>query len=462
MMARRSLLILHFRQERYLDAADQSSRGFDHVSIFRSGSAFDTSSVYDIFFKHKLDPHQLGMIIEDENGKLFALNDTKKLKPASLTKVLTAGAALEFLGSDYEFKTELFTDGVVGNRTLHGSLYLKAAGDPTFDTDKLIYFLSALERKNIKTVSGNIIIDDSDYSDLHTLNARPWLYATSRGNYPLFINVDPPANLVPFSRNWLKAERRVRRLLDLNDKFVIYQNMNQPDLWTGQHLAQLLRKHGIRVTGKVRRGRVPDSATVLHTVSNPLTKVIHEMLKSSNNYYADMMIRNLAAKAGEKPATVEAGMEFIYVFLDHVGIQRNEYVLSSGAGFTHTNYISAGALCRILNYVRNQRSISSTFVASLPIAGVDGTLRTRMRKTPAQGKVQAKTGYLGKVVTRVRRLDGVVGLGGYATSASGKVLTFVFIYNGTRPASIVRQAFDKICVELVSGTIDSVSTASSN
>jgi serine-type D-Ala-D-Ala carboxypeptidase/endopeptidase (penicillin-binding protein 4) len=416
----------------------------------------DSARLQEIVYAHRLNPDELGIIIEDENGKLFALNETKKLKPASLTKILTAGAALEYLGSDFEFKTEMLSDGNIENRTLSGSLYLRAGGDPAFNKEKLYMFLGALQKKNIRLITGNIVIDDSLYSDIRARDSRSWLASlSSNGNYPLFINLDPPSKLVPLSRQWLKAERRLRRLLYLNDGYVTYQNMTQPDLWTGQRFLNLLKRAGIRVKGKVVRGEVPSEAFVLSTVSNPITKVIHDMLKSSNNFYADMMIRNLAAKAGEKPATVRAGMEFIYTFLDHVGIPREEYLLSSGAGFTHSNFISAGALCKILNHLKAETSVSSAFFSSLPVAGVDGTLKTRMRRTPAQGRIHAKTGYLGRIITKFRKVDGVVALGGFADSSNGKILTFVFLYNGVRSPSAVRAIFDKICVELVKEPFDS-------
>src|SRR5439155_11359743 len=96
------------------------------------------------------------------------------------------------------------------------------------------------------------------------------------------------------SRSWLKIKKRLRRLLELNEDYVIYQNMAEPDLWTGQDFLQLLRKARIQVRGKLIRGEIPATAWTIGTVTTPLTKVIHDMLKSSNNYYADMMIRNLA------------------------------------------------------------------------------------------------------------------------------------------------------------------------
>jgi serine-type D-Ala-D-Ala carboxypeptidase/endopeptidase (penicillin-binding protein 4) len=411
--------------------------------------AIDASRLQEIFRQYRLNPQELGVLIEDENGKLFALNETKKLKPASLTKILTAGAALEYLGKDFVFKTQMISDAPVVNRSLKGSLYLKAAGDPEFNKEKLSAFLGALQQRGITRIDGNIVIDDSQYSDIHAKDSRSLPKSVNTGRYPLFVNVDPPTNLVPHSRQWRKAESRLRRLLDLNDSYVIYQNMAQPDLWTGHHFRSLLQRSGIRVDGKVIRGSAPVDAEVFGTVSNPLTEVIRDMLKSSNNFYADIMIRNLAAEAGEKPATVQAGMEFIYVFLDHVGIGREEYFLNCGAGFTHINYISAGALSKILNHLRSEDSISEIFFGSLPVAGVDGTLKTRMRRTVAQGRVHAKTGYLGRVLTRFRKLDGVVALGGFADAMNGKVMTFVFLYNGTKPPGVVRATFDKVLVELV-------------
>jgi len=411
--------------------------------------SLDHSKVLDTLLQKGLDANQVGMTIQDENGKIFTLNETKHLKPASTMKILTAGAALEFLGTNYEFKTRLLTDGVIKNHVLRGSLYMKAAGDPTFSMKSLSVFVDTLKIKGVRNISGNVVVDDSNYSDIHTLNMRSWSNISNPGKYPLFVNIDPPANIQAGSKAWIKMKKRLRRLLELNEDYVIYQNMAEPDLWTGQDFVLLLNKAGIRITGKLMRGKIPAAASTVATVSTQLTKVIHDMLKSSNNFYADMMIRNLAAQSGKRPANVEAGMQFIYAFLDRVGIAHHDYSLNSGAGFTHRSYITSGALCEVLNYLRGQPDVSSIFVDSLPVAGTDGTLRHRMRRTEAQGNVHAKTGYLGGIVSHPKIRDGVVALAGYATSSAGKTLTFVFLYNGARSPQLVRSIFDKICVDLV-------------
>jgi len=411
--------------------------------------ALDQSRVLDILLQQGVTADQVGMIIQDESGKIFTLNETKKLKPASTMKILTAGTSLEFLGPSFQFETQLFNDGVVKNHVLKGSLYMKAGGDPSFNSNDLHLFVDTIQKAGIKSIYGNIVIDDSNFSDIHMLEMRSWTQTASPGNTPLFINVDPPANVTPYSRSWLRAKKRLRRLLDLNDDYVIYQNMVEPDLWTGLDFLQLLKRAGISVVGKVRRGSIPDNAIVLGSVRTPLTRVIYDMLKSSNNYYADMMIRNLASQSGDRPANVKAGMRFIYEFLDKVGVSRNDYSLNSGAGFTHRSYITAGALCLVLNHLFEQPVISPIFFSSLPVAGMDGTLKYRMRRTEAQGKIHAKTGYLSRAVSRYKLRDGVVALAGFATPTEGKTLTFVFLYNGTRSPQLVKNIFDKICVELV-------------
>ena len=159
----------------------------------------------------------------------------------------------------------------------------------------------------------------------------------------------------------------------------------------------------------------------------------------SDNYTAEMLTKNLAAEAQKRPVTIEAGLQFIRQFMDQAGIPTNNYQLTSAAGYSNENLISPDALCKVLQFLKNNKTIFPAFYSSLPVAGVDGTLRYRMRKTVAQGKIAAKTG----------SLEGAIGLAGFANRPDGKMLTFAFIYNGTRPAWIVKNTFDKICVELV-------------
>lgn len=392
---------------------------------------------------------QIGVIVEDESGKVFAFNEKKHLKPASLTKILTAGTALELLGTDFQFKSQLLTDGSIKNRILEGSLYIRNDGDPTFNSRMLTNFLSALKNQKIQTIEGDIVIDDSNQFDVQSPDTKSWQHTPNPGNYPLFVNVDPPAKVQPGSRSWNSAKKRLRRLIALNEDYVVYQNMVQPDLWTGQDFLLLLRKSKIRVTGRVIRGKIPEETSEIAVVNTPLTLVIHNMLKSSNNFYADMLIRNFAAHSGTNPVTMEAGIKFLDSFLERVGVSREDYSLYSGSGFTHNGFITAGALCIVLNHLRAQPNVSTVFYDSLPVAGLDGTLKHRMRQTEAVGRIHAKTGYLASLVSRTKSEDGVVALAGFANVSAEKNLTFVFLYNGRLNPNTVRSIFDKMCVILV-------------
>src|SRR5262249_35809087 len=164
-----------------------------------------------------------GIIIQDNSGNIFTLNESKHLKPASTMKILTAGAALENLGKDFEFKTNLSITGAIKNHVLYGNLYIQAGGDPTFNANSLRIYVNALKSEGIQLIRGNIVVDDSNFSDIHTLNMRSWSNVADPGNYPLFVNVDPPTNLPAGSRSWLKTKKRLRRLLELNEDYVIYQ-----------------------------------------------------------------------------------------------------------------------------------------------------------------------------------------------------------------------------------------------
>jgi D-alanyl-D-alanine carboxypeptidase/D-alanyl-D-alanine-endopeptidase (penicillin-binding protein 4) len=125
--------------------------------------------------------------------------------------------------------------------------------------------------------------------------------------------------------------------------------------------------------------------------------------------------------------------------MGQAGIPSNNYQLTSAAGYSNENLITPNALCKVLRFLKSDDKIFPAFYSSLPVAGVDGTLRHRMRRTVAQGRIVAKTGYL----------DGVVGLAGFVNRPDAKVITFAFMYNVSRPAWIVKSTFDKICVELV-------------
>jgi D-alanyl-D-alanine carboxypeptidase/D-alanyl-D-alanine-endopeptidase (penicillin-binding protein 4) len=214
---------------------------------------------------------------------------------------------------------------------------------------------------------------------------------------------------------------------------------------------QMLKQKGITIKGNLKRGKVSESAALLAEIAVPLTTIVRKMMKQSNNYYADMLVRNLPVRFGEKQAKFEDGLEFLKYYLDHVKIPRTEYSLNSGSGFSHRNFIEPRALVQLFLYLKHQGITTDNFGGALPVAGLDGTLRSRMKKTLAQGRVHAKTGFLRSVQNATDQLPGSVGLAGYAERLDGKTYTFAFLYNGMSDPALVRRTFDAICVELMGG-----------
>jgi D-alanyl-D-alanine carboxypeptidase/D-alanyl-D-alanine-endopeptidase (penicillin-binding protein 4) len=418
--------------------------------VYGGAFALEIPAFQSLLTQGTLSSDELGiLVLDEENNPVFTWNESRKLKPASLSKIVTGAAALELLGTSCQFRTQLLYDGRIEGRTLNGSLFLRNGGDPTFTPARLPTFLADLKSKNVTRIEGNLVLDDSRFQEVRTAGWQRHVDSLNPKMFPLFVSLDPPANVSTSSKSWQKMRRNSRRFTEFSGRFVVYQNMAEPNLWTGYEFHRMLRQHGIQLSGKLIRGEVPAKAQLLSEIVSPLTQVVSRMMKSSDNFYADMLVRNLSAEFGEKPATFETGLSFVNLFLDQIQIPRSEYSFNSGSGFSHQNFISARALSSILNHLKNEDTVSSYLLSSLPIAGVDGTLQYRMRKTAAQGRIHAKTGYLRSVRTKTVQHSGAVTLAGFAERPDGKILTFVFLYNGRQSPYLIRSIFDKICVQMI-------------
>jgi serine-type D-Ala-D-Ala carboxypeptidase/endopeptidase (penicillin-binding protein 4) len=219
---------------------------------------------------------------------------------------------------------------------------------------------------------------------------------------------------------------------------VVYKNITQPDIWSGYNLKAFLRQRGIEVRGKVHSGKAPDDAKVLaEQESKPIELMLADMDKFSNNYVAEMLTKNIGAKV-QPPGTIPKGVEVIRDQLLKIGLQASEFDIVNPSGLTRENRFTARSLWKVTHYLKDQFQYNPEFISSLPIAGIDGTLKKRMKGTVAERWVRAKTGLM----------TGIVSLAGYAGRKDGSVLPFVMMYNGSADESSVRSLYDKICVTL--------------
>jgi serine-type D-Ala-D-Ala carboxypeptidase/endopeptidase (penicillin-binding protein 4) len=198
--------------------------------------------------------------------------------------------------------------------------------------------------------------------------------------------------------------------------------VDDPALFTAGALRAALQAAGITVDGAVKPGKTPESAEkVASLASPPLSRIVSEMNRESINIVAELLFRDAArASAPNGVGTAETGLANLRDFMQKkVGADPQQIRVSDGSGLSTLDYMTPRAMIHLLGYA-HKGPWSSAFHGSLPVAGESELLRRRMRATPAQGNLHAKTGTTNTVVS----------LAGYVTARDGEILAFSFIYNG--------------------------------
>lgn len=446
------------------------------------------ANLKNIIKKHRFKESSLGLIIEDDGKEIFGLNAAQLMVPASLTKIVTGAAVLNNLPLNKKFETKLLIKNSIVEGKLSGDLCLKGGGDPAFVSEKMWFLVNELTRTELKTVEGDLLIDASRFDDE--------LYDVGRDSVRVDRAFDAPVSAASFNWNstnifirpgksagatalvtldpvsdYLELENRVKttsksgvKNLEASrvksgdhDKIivsgsisldapeaVIYKSISNPNLWLGMHLKEFLKQRGITLKGNVKVSHCENNWTVIaSSPSKNLIEITSDMLKFSNNFVAEMMAKNLAAEEGMLPAKMKDGIEQIKKYMDGLGFSRKDYVLENVSGLTRDNRFSAKQLALVLNSIKNDFLLFPEFASGLPIAGVDGTLKNRLKNRKdnklEQSLVRAKTGYL----------DGVVGLAGYIGRKNNTPLIFVFMFNGDFEQGIAaRPLFDDLINQL--------------
>jgi D-alanyl-D-alanine carboxypeptidase/D-alanyl-D-alanine-endopeptidase (penicillin-binding protein 4) len=436
-----------------------------------------------------IDQSNLSLLAIEGTGRnakvLLSLNPNKALIPASVTKLVTAAAALREFPPGTRFETRLLANGEQNGKLLNGDLVLKGGGDPSFKPATLAELVARLARTGIREIRGDILVDDSYFDSVRIDASRSdtervdkaydapvgamsfnwnsvavYVRPAAQAGQPATVTIEPASDYIRIRGEVKTSVGRgrprvgVRRVADPAhagdtievsgyigqqvEEVMAYKNITQPDLWSGENLKQELKRQGISVSGRVRRGTAAFGARTLATVQgDTVQEIIVEMNKFSNNFVAEMLAKNLSAHS-QPPGNLERGMAIIREYMRSLGLSELEYTLVNPSGLTRDNKLSARALVRMLQDMGGSFQYAPEFMASLPIAGVDGTLRRRLRHTPAERFIRAKTGYVDDVVT----------LAGYAGHKSGRIVTFAFLYNGKAPPYKLRKLYDDLCEEL--------------
>ncbi len=393
--------------------------------------------------------------------EVFYEKDAKKLyHPASTMKLITAATALVKLGPNHRFHTSLYVDYLEDGQIV-GNIYLKGGGDPVFNSNDLEKMVEKLAEMNLKDLQGDIVVDETYFDAVRwgkgwmwddgpiggyfshlsalTINRNGVRVRISPGTEvsdPVSVHLDPPTQYMQIINEAItvetseKVRAKMKRKSEPVDENVLMidgamttgqTEMNRrvdvldPALYCGTLLREMLARRGVALQGKVRYGEVPEEATEIVThVSPPLSRILWEMNKPSDNLIAELLLKTLGAELKGSPGTGQKGLQVINEFLIEIGMDSEDYAIADGSGASRYNLVTASLLTDLLIYMFRDFTVMPEYLASLPVGGVDGTLAWRMRGMSAEGVLRAKTG----------TLRGVTTLAGYTTTADGEIVVF--------------------------------------
>ncbi len=346
-----------------------------------------------------------GQIVIDNAG------GTPRL-PASTQKIYVAGAALARFGPDHRFQTVVRSGPIVNGST--SELTLVAGGDPSFTLGDLRDLVKQVKSAGITSISGRMVIDDSLFDRI--VSGPGW-----------------KSSFTPGESGYLNA-----MLIDGNRR-------NDDEIRADVGLANLRRFHSELAKGGVTvdpntslaRATSPSSAAIVATVkSDTVAELVSHMTKKSDNTYAEVLLKQVGAD--EVAGSTRGGADRVAAYISRIGAPTPS-ALVDGSGLSSMNRSSALGQVVFLTKLSTQKT-GAVFRQTLPIACVDGTLKSRMCGTPAANNVRAKTGSLNNVTT----------LTGYATTAKGRPVVFSMLFSGVSSTARARSSIDRALVLITS------------
>jgi len=426
---------------------------------------------------------------------LLARNSDKLFTPASNMKLLTTAVALIRLGPDFTYTSGLYWKGRRKKNALEGDVFFRGSGDPTISerfqgkaTAVFEEWADALKRQGVREIRGDLVGDDSLFDDRSLGAGWAWddemiaysarisalsfndncfeatVQPGKRVGDQARISISPETAYVELtnglktSSNEEQSELEARRLFGSN-RIVLSGRIDlsseprrlrfsvaNPALYAVTVLKEVFEESGIRVRGRAvdigHSGKpVPDYGAMRAIAlrqSEPLSEIVEQVNKRSQNLYAELLFRTLGATFRGR-GTTKNSSEVVVESLAAMGIPKDSLAVYDGSGLSRLDLVTPSQLVQVLDYM-SRHPCFDYYYRSLPVAGVDGTLVKRMRNTPAEDNVRAKTG----------TLTHVTALSGYMRDREGSFLAFSIMSNNSlRPASEMRTLEDAICERLV-------------
>lgn len=451
----------------------------------------------EIFGAPALAKARIGvLVLESETGRpVYARGEKTLFNAASNVKIVTSSAALALLGPEYRWKTTVSatTSGPHAALTsaggeLAGNLFLRGFGDPTLDTEDLAAMASDIAAAGIRHVKGTLVADESFFDGTHvgpaydqksdsTASRAPSAGLSVNGNVvditivpgakpgaSARVLTDPPSppsgafvvsgRVITASTGPTPCTVETREAEDGKTEIVLAGRVRlgseprtyrrrvvSPPLVAAYTLKALLERRGIGVAQAPRLGVTPTQG--LRVLSShdsaPLAVVVHDLNKRSNNLTAEQVLRTLGAEMGGRPGTWDKGLEAVARYLNALGIRKGTYQMANGSGLYDSNRFSPEQMVLVLRGAMRDFRIAAEFMASLAIAGTDGTIAHRMANTAAERFVRAKTGTLASASC----------LSGFAGSPGRAPLIFSILMNEVPGPADARRAQDRAADLLV-------------
>lgn len=353
----------------------------------------------DTMFQDELfERSQVGFLVYDltDDSVIYNHGGRQLLRPASVEKVITSTVALSLLGEDYLFRTRLYYKGEVTDSILHGDIYIRGGFDPLFSWEDMSAFIQAFHELGIKQIDGNIYADLSFKDNLKWGDGWCW--------------DDEQRTLTPLPYGG--SDSFIPQFFIALDQDSIAHPMEYAEITTPL-----------------------DSVKLLCERTHTMDQVLVPMLKNSNNFYAEALFYQLGASPEHPYAATRRSATKVEEFIQSIGLHPNDYYVSDGSGLSRRNFATAELVVRVLHYIWQHPEIYKHIQPALPIAGVDGTLESRMRGTTAEGVVTAKTG----------SLQGVSTLAGFAPSFGGHTLCFAILNSGVLKKKDAHLFQNRVC-----------------
>lgn len=450
------------------------------------GGSGALSSRLDTLLKYKLPQgSNVAISVYDltANKPLYGYQPDKLSRPASTMKLLTTITALSRPEADEPFRTEVWYRGTIERDTLQGDLYVIGGFDPELDEAALDSLVNSVARLPFSVIKGTVVGDVSMKDSLYWGSGWAWddtpasyqpylsplmlnkgvvtvtafsgergdtarLECTPASSYYTVMNKTqsrmPAAGRFRVSRDWLENGNSLVVTGNVDGCRAGTVNIFSSQDFFMHTFVERLQARGVEVSssyafGEFRQDSLSTRAALYET---PVQDVVREIMKESDNLNAEAMLCRLGAQAtGRKRVSADDGLSAVRMLIKKLGYNPDRYNLADGCGLSNYNYLSPELLVAFLKYAYSRTDVFQKLYKALPIGGVDGTLKNRMKKgTPSYRNVHAKTG----------SFTAINCLAGYLKADNGHQIAFAIMNQNALSGREARTFQDAVCEIIIS------------